>query len=660
MKTLLLLALLLPFQIIAQTEDLAVIEVEDTEESSLVDLDPPTTQLKEKDLLKRREVTLGETLRHESGIQSTGFGPNASRPVVRGLEGDRIRILQNGLGTLDASSQSVDHAIPVDTLTVDKIEVIRGPTGLLYGSSVIGGVINIVNNRIHRELSPGLINQLDLRSETVNNGLSGSGRIDYGVSKWLFHLDGSYQNLSDQHIPGKARSKKQRSIDPQNDEAMDRLKNSENQQSSGSIGASRIFKQGHLGFSYYRFDNSYGTVADPNVDIQMQQNRIEMSSEFRPKNSQIKKISLRSAQSFYKHEELEGEEIGTTFRNQGNESRLEIVSKKGKLKGVSGVQTQLSTFRAAGDEAFLPTSKNTIASLFTLQEYLLSPQGTFQVGGRLENTQIKKESSLTFGPSDEKSFTGINASTGYLHKFNKILSSSLSLSYTERAPTFQELFADGEHVATSTFETGDSSLTKEKAHAFEFSLKKDRPDSSLTVSGFVQQIQDFVVLSPLGTFSTGPEVADFEYIQDRALLYGGEVDSHQEVVHEMWGGAWWLNGRADIVIGKNQSSGNYLPRMPAPRITVGLEFIKDSFNADVEVERYFEQHRTALNELRTEAFYLANFGLLYEIPREARNLRLYFRVKNIFDQEARLHTSYLKEVAPLAGRNFLAGVQVLF
>jgi iron complex outermembrane receptor protein len=657
----LLLTLFVVSSTFAHTEDLEVIEVtHGRDQSTLLDFVPSATELKEKDLLKRRGSTLGETLRYEPGVQSTSFGPNAGRPIIRGLDGDRIRILQNGLGTLDASSQSVDHAIPIDMLTVDKVEVVRGPMGLLYGSSAVGGVVNIVNNRVHREFSEGLVNQVDLRGETVNNGGSGASRIDYGKDKWMFHFDGSYQNVGETKIPGHALSKKARSQGITANDTKNRLKNSDSQQSSFAVGASRIFDRGHVGISYYRFDNDYGTVVNDNVDIRMQQNRIELSSEYRPEESKIKKFTLRSAQSFYKHEEIEGDTVGTTFKNSGNESRLEMYTEKGQWTGVSGLQTQISSFKASGAEAFLPTAKNNIASAFTLQEYHFNEKRSLQFGGRFENTFIKKESSSTFGASDQKGFSGINGSLGYLQKFSKTYSLSASLSYTERAPNFQELFAKGQHVATGTSELGNSHLKKEKAQAFELSFKKDNPDSKLTINGFVQKFQDYIALSPLGTFTAGAGIQDYSYRQQKALLYGGEISSREELIHELAGGSWWLNTTADLVIGKNLATGHYLPRLPAPKLVVGLQYQRDRIDADIEIEKYFEQQHHAPGENRTEGFQFLNVGAMYELPYKNQNYRLYFRAKNILNQEGRLHTSYLKEVAPLPGRNFIAGVQALF
>lgn len=657
--------LLLPLVLIstnlwAHTEELQVIEVgHGREESSLVNFIPAASQLKQKQLLKRREVTLGDTLKNEVGIQSSSFGPNASRPIIRGLEGDRIRVLQNGLGTLDASSQSVDHAIPIDTMTIDRVEVVRGPMALLYGSSAVGGVVNIVNNRIHREFSEGAISQVDARGESVNNGLGGAARLDYGVNNWMLHFDGSYQHQGEQEIPGNALSKRFRSRSGEEGQR-DRLRNSENLQTSLAAGASKITKSGHVGFSYYRFDNEYGSVADQDVDIKMVQNRVEFSTEHRTEGSFLKNIRLRSAQSFYKHEEFELSEIGTTFKNNGNETRLEFLTARGAWNGVSGIQTQFSSFKAVGDEAFLPTSRSMMASIFSLQEYHFNQANTLQFGGRVESTKVEKDSTDTFGASDEKGFTGLNGSLGYLKKFSKALSFSASLSYTERAPTFQELYADGAHIATGQYELGDSTLKKEKSHALEFTVKKDKPDSKLTVSAFAQKFQDYVILAPNADVDVDSGFPVLAYSQDRALLYGFEIDSLEEITHSFLGGSWWFITRADLVIGKNESTDDYLPRMPAPRVTLGLEYQRDRWEADFEVQRYFEQTHTNPNELATDAFYLVNAGVMYEIPKDSRNYRLYLRGRNLLDQDARLHTSFLKERAPMPGRNVIAGVQALF
>ncbi|MES2526972.1 MAG: TonB-dependent receptor [Bdellovibrionota bacterium] len=655
-----LFLLSIPLLAQAHTEKLEVIEVtHGREESSLSSFIPSASVMKEKEILKRRESSLGDTLKNEVGIQTTSFGPSSGRPIIRGLDGNRIRVLQNGLGTLDASSQSLDHAIPIDTLTIDKVEIVRGPMSLLYGSSAVGGVVNIVNNRIHREYFDGAVSQFDVRGETVNNSLSLSNRIDYGKNKWMFHFDGSVQNMGDQEIPGYARSERLRSRAPMSPEPKDKIPNTFSKQNSFAVGASKIFSRGHAGFSYYRFDNDYGSITDPEVMIRMVQNRIEFSSEYKPEEGAVKSMRLRSAQSFYRHEEFEGDTVGTTFRNGGNESRLEFHTESGKLSGVTGLQTQLNTFRAAGDEAFLPASENMALALFSLQKLAVTEKDTVEFGARLEDNTIKKRSSANFGKSDEHNFVGLNGSLGYQHAYTKEYSLNGSFSYTERAPSFQEIHANGAHIATGQFERGDTGLKKEKAQAFELSFKKDSPSSFLTVSTYAQWFKDYIVLLPTAVTDAGSGFLVNEYEQENAIIYGAELDSREEITHAFMGGSWWWITKADATRGKGRA-GRDLPRMPAPRLTFGVEYQRDQWDFDLEAQHYFDQTHRSDEELKTDAFTMVNFGVMYELPKEMQNYRFYFRVKNITDEEGRLSTSFVKDVAPMPGRNFLAGVQALF
>lgn len=651
---------LIPLMGFAHTEKLEEIEVaHGREQSSLATSITSSTVMKEKEILKRRETSIGDTLKNEVGIQSTSFGPTSGRPIIRGLEGNRVRILHNGLGTLDASSQSVDHAVPIDTLTIDKIEIVRGPMGLLYGSGAVGGVVNIVSNRIHSEFSEGAVTQLDGRWESVNHGLGLSNRIDYGKDGWMFHFDGSFQNQGDQKIPGYANSERRRDRTPTTPEPKDKLPNSYSNQNSFAIGASKIMKKGFAGISYYRFNNDYGSVAEPDVMIRMAQNRVEFASEYRPEESLLRSIKFRSAQSFYRHEEFEGSTIGTTFRNAGNESRLEFHTLSGNFKGVSGLQSQVNTFKANGDEAFLPTSENLVTSIFTLQEYAVNDQNKLEAGGRVEETSVKKRSSAIFGGQDKKSYTSLNGSVGHRYLLKKDYTINSSYSYTERAPTFQELYAGGAHIATGIFEAGNSTLRKERSHAIEVNFKKDLPSSVLTVAAYSQWFHDFIILNPSGTIDAGSGFEIQNYTQKNARIYGAEVDSLEEITHSFLGGSWWWVTKGDVVRGKAQSGEN-LPRMPSARLTFGVNYKRDRWDVDAEVQHYFDQTKTSPNELKTDSFNMLNAGVIYELPRDLQNYRFYFRAKNLTNVEGRAATSFVKDRAPMPGRNFLMGVQALF
>lgn len=635
----------------AKLEDIQVVESEATQ--GLVDFVPSVTKLKSAELLKKRQTSIGDTLGSEAGVQSTTFGPNSSRPVIRGLDGDRIRVLQNSLGTLDASTQSLDHAIPVDTLTIDQIEIVRGPMSLLYGSSAVGGVVNLVTNRIHYEYEEGFFSKFLMQGETVNNGLSTAAHLNYGTNKWMFHVDGSTRNLMDSKIPGHARTTKERKDDPQADEAKNELPNSFNKQDNIAVAASRIFERGHVGLSFNHYNTLYGSVADEAVSIDMTQNRFELHAEYRPEAGPFRKYKLKSAQSDYFHREIEGGATGTIFTNEGNETRLEALNKSGAWNGVVGLQTQIFTFKADGDEAFLPGSDTTKASLFTFQQYSFGKQA-LRFGARLENQSIEKMSSANFGGSDEVGYLGYNASIGHCYDFSRTNTLESSISYTERAPTSQELYSNGEHVATGTFEIGDATLIKEKATAFEITFKNNSDKNTFTASIYSQVFKDYVALTPNGSQNGG--VDEFEYVQTDALFYGIDLDNRSEV-KKLEKGSLFLINKFDWVRAKDTDSGDNLPRISPPRFTAGLEYVSDKWSADVESQYVAHQTKVAPVETRTDDFIMTNLGYTYHYIGNLTSLDLFARVRNIFDVEARNHVSTLKDIAPLPGRNFIVGAQ---
>jgi iron complex outermembrane receptor protein len=654
MKKIILLVLVIPAFVHAHEEKLEAVEVIEREETQgLVDFVPSVTKIKGEDLTKKRQTSIGDMLGTEAGVQSTSFGPNASRPVIRGLDGDRIRVLQNSLGTLDASTQSLDHAIPVDTLTIDSIEIVRGPMSLLYGSSAVGGVVNLVTNRIHYEYEEGFFSKFLTQGETVNNGLSHSAHLNYGANKWMFHVDGSTRNLGDVKIPGYARTSKSRATSPQGDEAKDKLPNSFNKQDNVATGVSRIFDRGHVGVSFNHFNTLYGSVADPDVSIDMTQNRFEFHSEYRPESGPVRKWKLKSAQSNYFHKELEGEMTGTIFKNNGNETRLEALNRSSDWNGLSGVQTQIFNFSAKGDEAFLPSSANKKFSLFTFQQYSMG-KNALRLGARIENHLIQKNGSSQFGASDEKGFLGYNASIGHCYDFTKKNTLETSLSYTERAPSFQELYSNGEHVATGTFEIGDVHLIKEKATAFEVTFKNTSLEHQFTGSLYTQVFKDYISLNPSGNLNNG--VPEFNYEQTDALFYGIDVDARNQI-QKTEKGALYLINKFDWVRAKDTNTGHNLPRISPLRFTAGFEFVNDTWRADIESQYVAHQTKTAPSETRTNDFIMTNIGYSYKIIGNLTSLELFARVRNIFDVEARNAVSTLKDVAPFSGRNFLLGAQ---
>jgi iron complex outermembrane receptor protein len=634
-----------------EAENLEAIEVADHNEGqNLVDFVPSVTKIRGKELQKRRQTSLGDMLQNEAGVNSTSFGPSSSRPVIRGLDGDRIRILQNSLGTLDASTQSLDHAIPVDTLTVDQIEVVRGPMSLLYGSSAVGGVVNLLTNRIHTVYEEGLLSQALVQGETVNSGMSSALQLNYGAKRWMLHVDGSTRNLADQKIPAHLRGGAS--------EVKGKIPNSFNQQDNVAVGASHILDQGHFGFSFNHFNTTYGSVADENISIDMTQNRGEFHGEWRPENSSyFNKFRLKSAQSDYLHRELEGGATGTIFKNQGNETRFEAFNKKEIYEGVSGVQAQVFKFSAQGDEAFIPTSDNSKIALFTYQQAKLNSKNTLSFGGRVENASIVKKSSDNFGVRDNKGFLTLNGSLGYQFKLNDNQSLATNFSYTERAPNFQELYARGDHLASASYEQGNSSLFKEKSYAYEVSYKMNNSRSQFVLNGYSQIFKDYISLNPTGQTGNSPGgLKEYSYQQVDALFYGADMELRQQL-SQTNKGTLSLISTADIVRAKDTDSGKNLPRISPPRISSGLEFAKDKWSSDVEVQYVAHQTKTADSEKWTDSYFMTNVGTNYNFVGEEKAYSFFFRVRNIFDVEARNHVSLLKQIAPMPGRNFILGVQ---
>jgi iron complex outermembrane receptor protein len=654
MKSLYLLVFFISLNMNAHEEKLQDIEVIENEQTQgLIDFVPSVTKIKGIQLIKKRQTSLGDTLATEAGVQSTSFGPNASRPVIRGLDGDRIRVLQNGLGTLDASTQSLDHAIPVDTLTIDQIEIVRGPMALLYGSSAVGGVVNLVTNRIHYEFEEGLFSQFLIQGETVNNGPSHAAHLNYGAKRWMFHVDGSTRNLGDVKIPGYARTSKLRQSEPLSNEAKNKIPNSYNKQDNIAVAVTRILDRGYYGLSFNHFNTLYGTVVDQAVSIDMTQNRFEFHSEYRPESGLVRKWKLKSAQSDYFHKELEANVTGTTFTNRGNESRLEALNKSGDWNGISGLQTQLFNFSAQGNEAFLPSSNNEKISLFTFQQVSFG-KNALRFGGRLENQSIEKKSSEKFGASDQKGYLGHNASIGHCYDFSKKRTLESSVSYTERSPTFQELYSDGEHVATKTYETGDSHLMKEKATAFEITLKNVSDRHQFSSSLYSQVFNDYIALNPTGQKINGADAYNYEQVE--ALFYGIDLD-HRSELKKYHSGSLFLLNKFDYVRAKNTKNGHNLPRISPPRLTLGLEYVTDKWTSDIESQFVADQTKIAPYETRTQNYITTNLGYTYKLLGNASSVDIFARIRNVFNVEARNHVSTLKDIAPLPGRNIIIGAQ---
>lgn len=640
------------------------------------------TILTGNELKLRLEPTIGETLNREPGVSSTYFGPGASRPVIRGLGEDRIRVLQDGLNTVDVSNVSPDHAVTIEPLNIQTIEVVRGPATLLYGPNTVGGVVNIIDNRIPSEkLSRPLEGKIEGRYGTVDDLRSGAGTVEFGLGPIVIHLDGFKRETDDIEIPGFARSRRLRELDPLppgEEEARGTLPNSFTESEGGAAGASYVWDKGYFGVAYSGINSHYGTVAEEDVTIDLEQRRFDARGAFYQPFSPIKSIIYKFGYSDYTHTEFEGPEVGTVFKIDGFDGRLEIAHEKiGPFEGVFGYQGQRTDFSALGEEAFLPPVRTESNAGFIFEEIALDPI-RLQFGARYDHQTNDTEFNAAFGPGVSREFDAISGSAGILYSPNQSYTLALTFAYTERPPTYVELFADGPHVATNAFEIGDANLGLERSYSVDLSLRKNLGRVTGSLSLFYYRFKDFIVAQPTGEFEDGLPV--FAYTATDADFLGGEFALTFHLIEPSAGSAatsgkddknvaarpsrphrLHLDTKADYTWTEDRSTSRSLPRITPFRTSAALVYeFADRFDARLEGQYVREQDRTAEFELPTDGYFLLNAAVSYRVPVGPVNLDFYVKGTNLTNDEARVHTSFLKDIAPLAGRGALVGVRASF
>jgi len=610
------------------------------------------------------EPSLGQTLARMPGVSSTFFGPAASRPVIRGLEGDRVRILQNGLNTTDVSSASFDHALSFDPSNLKSVEVIRGPATLLYGSGAIGGIVNAIDGRIVDEKLDGTIRgSMGGRFSSVDQGYQTNMMLEGGWKGLAFHVETFTRAAEDYRIPGNTRTVGEQERNPPATDQSDIALNSRLRNEGFSAGLSYVWDKGFMGFSWTEFHNIYGSPAEETVFIDLYQTRLDVRGAFYKPLPSIKEINWRFAWSDYEHTEYENGADNTTFKNDGYDFRLEMKHEKvAGMEGVVGFQSERSDFLVAGDEAFLPPSVTNSNSLFFFEDITRGPL-SFQFGGRYDNIETRSRNS-PLGDSRQRSFDNVSGSAGVVFNMNEEYSSAFTISYSERAPTATELFANGDHAATNTFETGDFGLGVEHSVSFDLNLRKRTGWVTGSVGGYYSRYDGFIGLFPTGgvAASGNPE---FAYRAVNAEFIGGELETTLHLLHPVTGepgqpdtNLHW-EFKADVVRARDDS-GRSLPRIPPFHLTSALILEHGRFGARLEGIYAAPQHRLAANEFGTPSYFLVNLSLTYRVLQGANTLDFYVKGMNLTDQDAREHTSFLKERLPLPGRGLVAGLKWSF
>lgn len=643
----------------------------------------PATLLKDEELQMNLQPTLGETLNTQPGVSSTSFGPGASRPVIRGLGEDRVRILQNGTSVLDVSNISPDHAVAADPLTIRSVEVLRGPASLLYGPNTVGGVVNVIDDRIPTEKFMGTYPQgrFDTSVGSVNDLISSAGSITWGAGPIVFHLDGFDRETSNLRIPGFARSERQRLLDPLppgTPEPYGFLPNSASDSAGAGLGASYIWDKGYFGLSYSGMDSTYGTVAEPDVTIDLRQRRWDLRGAFREPANWIKEINYKLGYSDYSHTEFEGAIPGTEFLIEGFNGRAELLHEKvAGFEGAFGYEVQKSNFSAIGAEAFLPENDNLTHSAFVFEETELNEKLRLQLSARWDHHRSETQLSPIFGPGLERDFNAFSASAGLVYNPVENYALTVSLAYSQRPPTYVELFANGPHVATGTVEIGNPNLDTEDSLALDVSLRKNAGFVTGSLNGFYYRFNRYISLQPTGVIDPVELLPIFAYQAIDADFYGAEAEVTFHLLEPADGGEKTvadskarvfnrpsasdqkldLTLRADYVHAEDRRTHEPVPRIPPFRTSATLNYRIGDFSARLEGLYAANHTHTANFELPTDGYFLVNAGLGYDLKLGGVSTTLYVKGVNLTNEEARQSTSILKDIAPMPGRGVVVGLR---
>jgi iron complex outermembrane receptor protein len=630
---------------------------------------PYTIQSGDK-LVLRRGSSLGDTLQGLPGVSSSYFGPNANRPVIRGQDGDRIRLLSNAGASLDASSLSYDHAVPIDPLAVERIEVLRGPAALLYGGSAVGGVVNTIDNRIPRSAVSGLSGAVEGRLGGAADERGASALLETGGPGFALHADGFWRKTDDLRVPGFDRP-----LDGGGTERRTRVVNSASEAKGGALGGSMVWDNGFLGLSGDTYRNDYGVVAEDDITIRMQRDKLALMGEVRALGGFIEVVRGQAGFTDYKHEEIEGTgEIGTTFKNKGSDLRLEAVHAKqplgaGQLHGVFGLQGESSRFSALGEEAFVPNTRTRQVGTFVLEQWSIENRMQLSAGLRAERVRVASDGDADpaepqFGPALERRFTPRSASAGSVFSLTPQWQLSANLAYTERAPTSYELYANGVHAATAAFERGDVNQEKERGRNLDVALQWKSGHDFVKVGAFVSRFSNYIALVRTGE----PDFVDdegnafpvFAFQGVRARLRGVEVEAEKR----LWQGESTLDvdGRVDVVRGDDLTNGEPLPRIAPLRASAGLNWQLGAWAARAEVTHAWRQNRVPSDDTATPSWTLVNLSANYKFKLGDNTALAFVRLNNATNKLAynAATISTVRPLSPLPGRALMAGLRVVF
>jgi len=603
----------------------------------------PASVLSGTDLDEARASTLGQTVANLPGVQTTAFGQAAGRPVIRGLDGPRVAVLSDGLGAGDVSAISQDHAVGIEPFLADRIEVLKGPATLLYGSGAIGGVVNVSDGRIAQQApDAGFSGRVQAGYDSVSRGQTELFRVDAGSAGFVLHADGMNRRDGDYAIPGS------------------RLPNSHVDTNAGALGGSWLGAWGYAGLSVSRYLDSYGNPAEPGdaahgvaaVHLQLQQTRYDLKGALNAPLPGIDRIEYALGRTDYHHTEYEGDAPATRFSNLSDEARvLFMPTPLAGWQGSIGLQALQRDFAALGEETFVPPTTTRGLGLFAVASHAFAALD-LELGARLDHRSSRPRDST------RRSFAPHSLSAGLTWRIDDAWHLTLNLDRAQRAPAEEELFAHGPHAASATFEIGNALLGEETANQAELGLHFHGQLVDAKLAIWTNRYADFIYLADTGLIEDGLPVRHWS--QRDALLRGGEAEATFHLAATAVG-HYDLRLWGDTVRATLAAHGGNVPRIPAARAGGELKWHNDDWRASLGVTRYFAHDDVAAMETRTAGFTLVGAHLAWAFASTPRtSWEAFVDADNLANQTARLSTSLIKDSVPLPGRSLTLGLRGLF
>lgn len=653
----------------------------------------PAQQLSGAALTQRLGSTLGETLDNLPGIANSSFGPNVGRPTIRGMDGDRIRILQNSGANMDVSGLSFDHAVPMDPLTTERIEILRGPATLLYGGSAIGGVVNVIDNRIARERAfdakGGVMGKAEVRAGGAANERSTGAMVETGTDKFAIHVDAFDRRTQNLKVP------KNMSCEESGVNSV-KVCNSASNTKGGAVGGTLLFDRGYLGLSTSEYKSTYGTVAEEYVTIGMVRRHHSIEGKLRDVGDWFQDVKFQGGYTNYTHTEYESNAAGPVFNNSGLDSRIEARQRSVslgnglQLEGMLGFQRENNNLGASSGTAnFLPSSRTHSTALFTYQA-LKTSWGQWSAGARTERVSVQSLESIESISAQTKTFNPTSFAIGVLRNLRSgekqdgwQLTSNISSS--QRAPKDYELFAYGVHAATSTYEIGSPNIALEKAMQLDAGGEWKNGVHKFGLTAFTSNFSNYISLQASGSKyeDTGTTPSTFYPIYNfqgvRARFMGLESHAKLRMVggqqamlsNDAQHGAVDLELRGDMVRADDLTNGRPMPRIAPMRLGADALWSKNAWGARFGFMHAGAQNRmpyyTGVTTVPTAAYTMWNAGLNYRAHSGQTNWMFFAKLDNLTNKLAYSSTSVLTQTMsssglapPFAGRSLKLGLQASF